>query len=122
MIDVASIPRKWLSCRAWQHSWDHGPAPLQEDRSAEPVVWVTHAHCISCTTKRWRYFRVGDALPISNWDYAYPEEWRKAMRLVSQMQARAELARRDFAGEQEDDKIASLGKSRKSSQVKFSAG
>jgi hypothetical protein len=110
VIDITSIPRKWLSCRAWQHAWDHGPAPLQEDRSVQPVVWVTRAHCVSCATKRWRYFRVGDALPISGWDYEHPADWRWAMHGVTQMEARAELARRDIAGEKEGNKIASIRK------------
>jgi hypothetical protein len=117
VVDITSIPRAWLSCRAWQHGWDHGPAPLQEDRSIDPIVWVTRAHCVSCKTKRWRYFRRGDALPISEWDYEHPESWRQAMHGISQMEARAEIARRDIAGEKEGNKIASLRRARKTTKV-----
>lgn len=108
-IDISSIPCSWLECRAWGHAWDHGPAPLQEDDSAEPVVWVTRARC-TCGTRRWRYFRVGDALPISEWAYEHPVDWRQAMHLVTQMEARAELARRDIAGEKESGRVSSLRK------------
>lgn len=115
MIDITNIPRAWLTCRAWQHGWDHGVAPLQEDRSVQPAVWFTKGNC-ECGVRRWRYFRVGDALPISEWAYSHPDDWRRAMRLVTQMQARAELARRDIAGEKEEDKVASL-RAKRTSEV-----
>jgi hypothetical protein len=120
-IDITSIPRSWLECRAWGHAWDHGVAPLQEDRSVEPVVWVTRGSC-SCRTKRWRYFRVGDALPISEWAYQHPENWKQAMYLVSQMEARSELARRDIAGEKEGNKVASLRRTLRKKTPKVAVG
>ena len=33
-----------------------------------------------------------------NWDYTYPLDFRRHMHLVTQMDARAELARRDAVG------------------------
>lgn len=80
----------------------------------EPTLWITRAHCTSCATKRLRYFRVGDALPVSDWSYEHPQDWKHAMFGVSQMEARAELARRDIAGEGEGGKIAALRRARKS--------
>jgi hypothetical protein len=45
------------------------------------------------------------------------------MHLITQMEARAELARRDIAGEKEGNKVASLRKSlRKSKTTKAATG
>lgn len=100
-VDLMSLPREWLVCRAYAHRWDHGVAPLQVDNTQRPVVWVSHAHCVSCQMKRWRYYTPGTCLKLGGWEYADPAGFRRGMHLVTQLDAVREIARRDQVGADE---------------------
>lgn len=99
MLDLSGVPREYLVCRATAHSWDHGPAPIQRDNTQAPEIWFTKGRCPSCTTTRIRWLVPKTCKPLSdNWDYTYPLDFKRHMHLVTQMDARAELARRDAVG------------------------
>ena len=68
---------------------------------ARPVVWFSRARCTSCATKRMRYMVPHTCARIGGWDYTYPDGWR-ALRLVSQIEAGLELARRDRIGVEDE--------------------
>lgn len=99
-MDITEAAREWLECRARAHRWDHGPAPIQVDDTQKPTVWVTRGHCTSCGMKRWRYMTPGSCVRIGGWEYADPAGMRAGLRLVTQLEADVELARRDNVGDE----------------------
>lgn len=99
MLDLSQIAREWLECRARAHRWDHGPAPIQVDKTQKPTVWVTRGRCPSCGMRRWRYMVPQTCVRITrNWEYDDPGGFRRAMHLVTPLDADIELARRDNVG------------------------
>ena len=98
-IDLMQVSRNWLNCRGFQHSWDHGPAPMQRDDTQKPVLWVTRGTCTSCGMKRWHYYVPGTCDPIGKWEYMDVNGMRSGMHLVTQQDARVEFGRRDNVGQ-----------------------
>lgn len=113
MIDLMQAQRQNLTCRGFQHTWDHGPAPMQRDDTQKPVVWVTRAHCTSCGLKRWRYFVPETCDPLGEWEYADPNGMRREMHLVTQQDARVELGRRDNVGQEQPPEVAQMERKRR---------
>ena len=98
MSDLSDVPREYLVCRGYAHSWDHGPAPIQREPRKVPETWVTRGRCTSCTMLRWKWLAPRSCKPLSEWDYTPPADYTKHLHLVTQVEARAELARRDGVG------------------------
>lgn len=98
MLDLSGVPREYLFCRAFAHLWDHGPAPVQREPRKVPETWVTRGRCTSCTMLRWKWLAPVSCKPLSEWDYTPPVDYAKHLHLVTQAEARAELARRDAVG------------------------
>lgn len=97
MPDLNDIPREFLYCRAWQHSWDHrgdDQPDITRVVRGNLTFWFTTGRCTSCGTQRTRYFHPKTCAPYTNWGYVYQPEWKVQMHNVSQTDARQELARR----------------------------
>lgn len=112
MIDIMAADRQNLTCRGFQHPWDHGPAPIQVDDTQKPVVWVTRGRCTSCGMRRWRYLVPVTCAPLGQWEYSDVNGMRRQLHLVTQLDARVELARRDQVGEQPAPEVAQLERKR----------
>ena len=113
MIDIMAARRETLVCRGFQHPWDHGPAPIQVDDTQKPLVWVTRGHCTSCGMKRWRYLVPGSCAPLGPWEYQDITGMRPELHLVTQLDARVEIARRDQIGAEAPMGVASIAKKRR---------
>lgn len=113
MIDIMAARRQTLTCRGFQHPWDHGPAPIQVDDTQKPVVWVTRGHCTSCGMKRWRYLVPETCEPLGGWEYQDITGMRRELHLVTQLDARVEIARRDQVGQEAPPAVAKLERKRR---------
>jgi hypothetical protein len=113
LIDLQQALRPWLVCRGFAHTWDHGPAPVQVDDTQKPVVWVSRGHCTSCGMKRHMYLAPETCDPLSRWEYADINGMRRGMRLVTQLDARGEIARRDQVGQEAPPAVAKLERKRR---------
>lgn len=98
MVELSGVPREYLFCRAFAHTWDHGPAPVQREPRKVPETWVTRGRCTSCGMKRWQWLAPGTCKPQSDWAYEPPEDFTRHLHLVTKPEARTELARRDQVG------------------------
>jgi len=105
--------RETLTCRGFQHPWDHGPAPIQVDNTQKPVVWVTRGHCTQCGMKRWRYLVPGTCEPLGPWEYSDITGMRRELHLVTQNDAGVEIARRDNVGQEQAPEVAHMEPQRK---------
>lgn len=108
MIDLIQARRTSLTCRGFAHTWDHGPAPIQVDDTQKPVLWVTRGHCTSCGLRRHRWMVPHTCEPIGHWEYTDPAGMRAEVHLVTQQDARAELARRDNVGTDVPPEVAQM--------------
>lgn len=93
-LSLQDIPREWLQCRGYGHSWDYGPAPTQ---FVSATVWATRGRCRSCTSKSYREMQADSCRPLKpQADYTYVDGYLLALHLVTKWEARREIARRDM--------------------------